>query len=56
MFFMHALFIIKKKKKKRASQGLVLYLCNLIKPRNQNLAFGFTDIATLEKLRNYQVS
>lgn len=47
---------LKKKKKKTPSQGLVLYLCNLIKPRNQNLAFGFIDIATLEKLRNDQVS
>lgn len=47
-------FSSEKKKKRTPSQGLVLYLWNLIKPRNQNLAFSFIDSHTgkTEKLPN----
>lgn len=46
--------IFHQEKKRTPSQGLVLYLCNLIKPRNQNLAASFIDSYTgkIKKLPN----
>lgn len=52
LVFHACIFHQEKKKKRTPSQVLVLYLCNLIKPRNQNLALSFIDshIGNIEKL------